>query len=235
MSHAWAQSTQESYSSDLLSWHVYCDKKLILDLQQAPASQPHLATFVANLARCFSGRTISNYLHGIHTWHILHGMEWKLNKVEMDALLKGAERLTPESSKWKKRQPYTPKFMSIICQHLNLDDPFNAASFTCLTTCFYTAVWVGKLTILQLNTFNIAHHITLIDHCIENNQYGTKVPVLHIPRTKTAPIKGEDIFWSRQHSPTDPHVALENHRHINVGYIKLALLFHSIASSDQSR
>ena len=133
----------------------------------------------------------------------------------MDALLKGAERLTPESSKWKKRQPYAPKFMSIICQHLNLDDPFDAAIFACLTTCFYAAAWVGELTIPRLNTFNIAHHVTLVDLHIENNQNGTEVTVLHIPRTNTAPIEGKDIFWSCQHSPTDPYTALENHRCIN--------------------
>ena len=93
MSHAWAQSTQEGYSSGLLSWHVYCDKKSIPELQHAPASQPHLATFIASLAGSFSGGTIANYLYGIQVWHILHGMEWKLNKLEMDALLKGAERI----------------------------------------------------------------------------------------------------------------------------------------------
>ena len=53
MSHAWAQSTQESYSSGLLSWHVYCDKNLIPELQQALASQPHLARFVASLTGPF--------------------------------------------------------------------------------------------------------------------------------------------------------------------------------------
>ena len=29
MSHTWGQSTQEGYSSGLLSWHVYCNKKSI--------------------------------------------------------------------------------------------------------------------------------------------------------------------------------------------------------------
>ena len=89
--------------------------------------------------------------------------------------------------------------------------PFSHA----FTTCFYAAAQVGELTIPQLNTFNIAHHITLVDLRIENNQNGTEVTVLHIPKTKTAPIKGEDIFWSRQHGPTDPYAALENHRRIN--------------------
>ena len=133
----------------------------------------------------------------------------------MDALLKGAERLTPESSKRKKRQPYTPEFMSAIRQQLNLADPFDAAVFACLTTCFYAAARVGELTVPQLGTFNITHHVTPVDLHTENNLNGTKVTVLHIPKTKAAPIEGEDIFWSRQHGPTDPYTALNNHRLIN--------------------
>ena len=181
MSHAWAQSTQEGYSSGLLSWHIYCDKKSIPELQCAPASQPHLATFVASLTGSCSSGTIANYLYDVHAWHILHGMEWKLNKLKIDALLKGAERLTPESSKWKKRQPYTTKFMSAIHQQLNLTDPFDAAVFACLTTCFYATACVGELTVPWLGTFNITHHVTPVDLHTENNQNGTKVTVCYVP------------------------------------------------------
>jgi len=39
--------------------------------------------------------------------------------------------------------------------------------------------------------------------------------LLHIPKTKSAPIEGEDMFWSHQHGPTDPCEALENHLRIN--------------------
>jgi len=37
-----------------------------------------------------------------------------MNEPEMEALLKAAEKATPESSKRKKRAPYTPPFVSAI-------------------------------------------------------------------------------------------------------------------------
>ena len=71
-------------------------------------------------------------------------MEWRLNSLEMDAALKAAEWFSPASSKRKKRQPYTPKFIASLHQQLVLEDPFDAAVFACLTTCFYAAAQVGE-------------------------------------------------------------------------------------------
>ena len=42
-----------------------------------------------------------------------------------------------------------------------------------------------------------------------------EVTVLHVPKTKAAPLEGEDIFWSHQHGPTGPYKALANHQLIN--------------------
>ena len=135
MSNAWADSTHESYSAGILAYHVHCDKKAIPEELRAPTSQPIITAFVASLAGSYSGSTISNYVHGIRAWHILHGLEWRLNPLEMDALLKGADRLAPPSSKRKKRQPYTPEFIAKLRLHLALDNPLDTAVFACLTTC----------------------------------------------------------------------------------------------------
>jgi hypothetical protein len=45
----------------------------------------------------------------------------------MDALMKGAERPTPVSSKRKKCLLYTPAFMASVRIQLCLDQPFDAA------------------------------------------------------------------------------------------------------------
>ena len=42
-----------------------------------------------------------------------------------------------------------------------------------------------------------------------------EVTVLHLPRTKAAPLEGEDVFWSSHPGPTDPYDALNNHLRIN--------------------
>lgn len=174
-----------------------------------------MAAFIANMAGAYSGSTISGYVYGVRAWHVLHGLEWRLNSLEMDALLKGAERLAPDSSKRKKRQPYTQEFIAKIRQQLDLNDSFDAAVFACLTTCFYSAARLGEFLVPRLDAFNSARHVTTANLRSERNQNNLEVTVLHIPQTKAAPLEGEDVFWSRQPGPTDPYEALDNHRRVN--------------------
>ena len=144
MANAWAESTHESYSAGLLVYHVYCDMKDIPEELRAPVSQSLVTDFVVSLAGAYAGTTISNYVNGLRAWHVLHGLEWRLNTLETEAVLKAADRLTPASSKRKKRLPYTPEFITSLRQHLMLEDPFDAAVFACLTICFYAAAQVGE-------------------------------------------------------------------------------------------
>ena len=66
-----------------------------------------------------------------------------MNIVKMEALLKGAARLAPDSSKWKPWQPYTPDFIMKIGEHLDLTLPLDASVFACLMDGFYIVVHVG--------------------------------------------------------------------------------------------
>ena len=215
MSNAWASSTRESYSAGLLVYHVYCDKKGISEELRAPASQDIITSLVASLAGSYSGSTISNYVHGIRAWHVLHGLQWKLDRLELEAVLRAAERLTPSSSKRKKRQPYTPEFIARLRLQLNLEDPFDVAVFACLTTCFYAAARVGEFVIPRLDSFSPSHHVTTACIHVDRDPNGLEVVVLHLPHTKAAPLEGEDVYWSSHPGPTDPFEALENHRRVN--------------------
>ncbi|KAF8152897.1 hypothetical protein B0H34DRAFT_800176 [Crassisporium funariophilum] len=63
---AWAESTRESYGTGLLTYHVFCDCKGITEQQQAPASHLLIASFIATIARAYSGKkSINNYVYGI--------------------------------------------------------------------------------------------------------------------------------------------------------------------------
>ena len=93
--HAWVESTRGTYGSGLLMWHIFCDTKQILEKQCTPALNILLHSFVTMIAGCYSGTTISNFIHGIHAWHLLHGIDWSLDKVLMDSLLKAASNLAP--------------------------------------------------------------------------------------------------------------------------------------------
>ena len=71
MVHAWEEDTREVYGSGLLMWHCFCDGRATPEQDRAPASQALVSAFVAHMAAAYSGKTISNYLHGVRAWHIL--------------------------------------------------------------------------------------------------------------------------------------------------------------------
>ena len=215
MASAWADSTRESYSAGILVYHVFCDARDIPEDARAPTSQHIITGFITTLAGSYSGATVSNYINGIRAWHILHGLEWKPNELELEAALKAADRLAPPSSKRKKRLPYTPDFIATLRLHLDLSDPFDAAVFACLTICFYAAARLGEFVVPRLDAFHPSTHVTTANLRVDRSPEGLEVTVLHLPHTKAAPLEGEDVYWSSHPGPTDPYEALDNHRRIN--------------------
>jgi hypothetical protein len=135
------------------------------------------------MAAAYSGKTISNYLNGVRAWHLLHGVPWALEKREMDTMLRAADKLTPSSSRKKKRLPYTPTFISAVQQHLNLEEPLDAAVFACLTTCFYASARLGEFTVRTLGSFSPSTHITVRNLSYDQDWNNLKVTVLHLPST----------------------------------------------------
>ena len=215
MVHAWEEDTREAYGSGLLMWHCFCNDRGTSEQARAPASQALISAFVAHMASAYSGKTISNYLHGVRAWHILHSVPWQLDKNEMDTMLRAAEKLTPASSKRKKRCPYTPGFIVALRQQMNLEEPLDAAVFACLTTCFYATARLGEFTVRTLQTFNANAHITTQNLTYDQDRNGLKVTVLHLPRTKAAGNEGEDVYWASQEGDSDPTTALLNHLRVN--------------------
>ena len=128
LTHAWAESTREAYGTGLLVFHVFCDAKSVPDTQRAPASPILLQSFLSTIAGSYSGSTVSNYFHGVRAWHIIHGVSWLIDKLQMDALLKAASTLTPASSKKKQRLPWTTEFILAILAQLNPTEPSSCRS-----------------------------------------------------------------------------------------------------------
>ena len=102
IAHAWELDTHTTYTSSLLNYMVFCDKKGIPKVDRTPVSQLLLMSFILTLAAAYSGSAISNYVCGIQAWHLLHGIPWRIDKPELDTMLKAAKKLTPPSSKRKK-------------------------------------------------------------------------------------------------------------------------------------
>ena len=204
-----------SYGAGLLMWHCFCDGKGIPEEGRAPATQALLSVFIAYLASAYSGRTIAGYLSGVRAWHVLHGLPWALEDNEMTTMLRAAEKLTPSTSRKKKRHPYTPAFISAIRSQLDLEKPLDAAVFACLTTCFYASARLGEFTVRTLNSFTPTAHVTTQHLSYDQDRNGLKVTVLHLPRTKVAGNEGEDVYWASQNGDTDPTAALSQHLRVN--------------------
>jgi len=160
---SWEVSTRETYGSGLLIYHVFCDDKQIPEDQHAPMSPILAASFISTIAGAYSGQTIRNYFYGVRAWHVLHGIDWKMNEPEMEALLKGAEKAAPATSKRKRRTPYTPDYITQVKAHLDLDDPLHIAVYACLTTTFYAAARLGEFVLPNLKAFDPKIHVKRSD------------------------------------------------------------------------
>jgi len=215
ISHSYADDTLVTYASGLLVYHVFCDSRGVPEAQRAPASPDLIAIFVATIAGSYSGSTITNYLAGIRAWHIIHGVKWQMDKNSLDAIVKGATKHAPETSKRKQRQPYTVEFISTLREGLDLAIPLDAAVYACLTTTFYGSARLGEFTVPSLNGFNPRKHITLANVAWDKeDRQGFKVTQFFVPQTKTS-ANGETVYWATQEGVTDPDAAIKNHIRVN--------------------
>ncbi|KAK0448168.1 hypothetical protein EV421DRAFT_1889523 [Armillaria borealis] len=196
--------TLETYGSGLLLYHIFCDVRNIPDDARCPASAKIISSFLATMAGNYASGTLSNYLHGVRAWHILHGLPWLVNETEMSQLITAAVHLQPPHARKKPRLPYTCDAMATLLQHLNLSLPLDAAVAACLTTTFYSAARLGEFTLPNLQCFDPNTR----DH---NNLEQT---VFFIPKTKSS-VHGEDVFWATQDGPSNPQALLKNHFAVN--------------------
>lgn len=215
MGSSWASSTKETYGAGLLLFQVFCDTHEIPENQRCPISSALLLTFLSSCAGSYSGSALANYAAGLRAWHLLHGQPWLIDAKELKATLDGATALAPNSSKREKRIPFTPAIIISFRQHLNLDDPKDAAIFACITTSFYAIARLGEFTVPSMKAFDPAKHITRGHVSQKEDRNRLPVTSFHIPSTKSSPIEGEEAFWSAQEGLSDPKAAFDNHLRVN--------------------
>ena len=138
-----------------------------------------------------------------------------MNKAQLDATLKGADTLTPESSKKLPRDPCTIDTLTRILEKLDPNDPRDAAIIACCTSLYYGIARSGELTVPNLKAFKPSDHVKILDVRETLSEGGARLTSTHIPKTKANRTQGEDIFWAKQGGPTCPEAALENHIRIN--------------------
>ncbi|KIJ09471.1 hypothetical protein PAXINDRAFT_59604, partial [Paxillus involutus ATCC 200175] len=214
---SWSESTKELYGTGLLIFHVYCDINNIPDHLRAPVSTNSFTAFLSSCTGAYSGSTIANYAAAVKAWHLLHRMEWMVKDAEYKALLEGATRLAPSSSKRPKHDPFTVDILKRFSLLMNLDDPRDAAIFACLTCSFFCIACLGEFMVPAISKFNPSKHITRASFALTQNHEG--LPVMHfsLPSTKTSK-EGEEVHCAPhdQNSRLDPKGALDCHFRTNL-------------------
>ncbi|KIJ48226.1 hypothetical protein M422DRAFT_162994, partial [Sphaerobolus stellatus SS14] len=221
MEKGWAAGTRSTYGSGLLLFHVFCDEQDIAEESRCPANTTLLLAFIATYAGQYSGSTISNSIHGVRAWHLLHGARWAPSPEELALALTGAARLAPASSRRQKREPWTVDMITQVCYVLDPDSHFDGAWFAALTTIFWSMARTIEFLVPGLSDFRADRHITRDSVRVETAG-GQSVMVFALPWTKVAP-EGERVFWGRQSGPADPYAAFRTHMLLNDPPAKAAL------------
>jgi len=165
ISASWAESTKELYGTGLLTFHVYCD----VSFQTVTAHPYHQTSSPPFKA-----------------WHILHGLEWNIRELKYKALLEGANRLAPSSSKPPKRAPFTVQILEKFRQSMNTDDPRDAAIFACITCSFYCIARLGEFTVPAISKYDHTKHMSRAGISFTHNHDNLPVITFSFPCTKTS-------------------------------------------------
>ncbi|KAI0754501.1 hypothetical protein C8Q80DRAFT_371938 [Daedaleopsis nitida] len=182
--HAWEPSTASTYGSGLLVYHVLCDIKGIPEQDRAPASFPLIQLYVASLAGSYAPSAVKNYVLGVRAWHIVHGLAWQPDKLQLEAIIDGASKLAPESSKRKPRDPFTVDILAQLAPHFDLSRPVDAATWACITFAFYSLARLGELTVKNEAAFKKSLHPARSSLRQDHHRDGSEVKVVALPRTK---------------------------------------------------
>lgn len=170
--------------------------------------------FIASCAGSYSGSTLANYTCGVRAWHIIHGANWSMDQ-QVRAALDGAAKLAPPASKKGARAPMTLVVLESINSTLDSTIPLDAAVCAALNVMFWSLSRTGELTVPSQKAFDPSTHIKPSDLRIDEDRNSLPVKVGHLPKTKSSPITGEDIFFAAQIGPSDPWAALQNHLRVN--------------------
>ncbi|KAI6010164.1 hypothetical protein EDC04DRAFT_2581145 [Pisolithus marmoratus] len=106
---------------------------------------------------------------------------WVINEAEYKAILEGALRLAPTTSKCPHRAPFTTDILCFLHNTLDRDNPCNAAIFACLTLSFFCLVRFREFTVPTIKSFDPACHITRARYQLLHNHDNLLIMVFHLP------------------------------------------------------
>ena len=96
---SWARGTRDVYGACLLVYHIFCDSHNIAEEDRSPTSLILIIAFNSSCAGLYAGGTLVNYVFAICAWHILHGLAWSMEDIQVKAALTGTAILVPLTSR----------------------------------------------------------------------------------------------------------------------------------------
>lgn len=186
----------------------------ISEEQRSPTSSPLILAFISSLAGSYSGSTLTNYVCGVRAWHILHGLRWDMEDMQLKAALTGATTFAPPTSKRPKRAPITIQILDQILENLDPNNHLDAAISSAITTIFYTTSRSGEFTVPTLSSFDPNIYISRANVSEKTDRNGHKVIAFQLPKTKCS-ANGEEVSCAAQDGPSDPKRNLDNHLRVN--------------------
>ncbi|KAF8888290.1 hypothetical protein BD779DRAFT_1800300 [Infundibulicybe gibba] len=228
LENAWAPSTRAKYDNSVNLYLRWCDSEgLPLD-KRLPASEITLCAFVAHLAGTMAGSSIRSHLSGLKRWHILANMPYTASP-RLSYLLKGADNMTPGSSRQLPRPPVTLSMIRVLHDALDLSSGLDACILAAATTAFWAQARLGELLSPAAKYFDPSRIPRLAD--LDNPSTTAGSRKLHLPATKIAGLRGEDIYICRQNGRSDPIASLAHHVSRN-GLLRTSLYSPTISVAE---
>ncbi|KAG1769005.1 hypothetical protein EDD22DRAFT_949195 [Suillus occidentalis] len=203
--HAWKLETLEGYQGGVNRFVSFCSSNNIpLSL---PAPEWLICAYAAHRAGSCSGSAVSNDIAGLRAWHIANGFTW-LGGIRLKYVLRSAVRLTPESSKRPPRPPVSSEMLDILHASLDSSLPLHACVLACADVVFWGQGRLGEFLPISQSRFSTKFFPT--PSSLRSTASGESL-MCHLPWTKVAKEKGEDVFLGRQLGHSDPISSLLAH------------------------
>lgn len=212
---ALADSSKTSYGAGILRFSQFCDDWNISEEDRMPASAALLAAFAASFASSYRGKTISQWLSSIRSWHNYNHATWHGDDERVKLIRKAADKL---GTKFKRpaRPPVSLEHLRILHSHLDLSDPFHAAVWATASVSFFGCRRLGETTVPTPSTCDPSTHCTRSDTIrFSLHSSGSSSASFHIPWTKTTHSEGATVVVTARDDHLCPVQALRNHLAVN--------------------
>lgn len=211
LSRAWADSTSAKYQASLGIFLRFCDSERVPASLRLPASDELLCHFAASKIGLVSAGTVQGYLAAVKAWHVLNNKPW-LGSSRLRYILNGVANMAPSSSRLPPRPPVTRSMLILLARGFNLKSNLDVCCLAAACMAFWAQLRLGEIlspweTSFSPSTTQRAHLLPPF------NENGSRV--CHLPFTKVAKSKGEDVVVCRQADASDPIDALDLHLRVN--------------------